>query len=197
MKRLFIFLALILFSGHLFAQVKVRPGLRLGFNHSNISNTSLEGKLGPNAAVFADIRITDFYALQPEISYSRQGGKSTSLNSDDLIIDYISIGVPSKFFIVPNQGLHLILGPSLDFDFDNNFINLINENNDSEVTPFDLSILMGIGFEFDFGLILEVRYKQGLLNIDLFDEFFFSDDYYDSTTLNNVFQIGIAYKFQL
>ncbi len=56
---------------------------------------------------------------------------------------------------------------------------------------------MGIGYEFDFGLILEVRYKQGLLNIDLFDDLFFTDDYYDGTTLNNVFQIGIAYKFQL
>jgi len=197
MKRLLILFALILFSGHLFAQVKVRPGLRLGINHSNISNTNLNGKLGPNAAVFADIRFTDFYALQPEIMYSRQGGKSTSLNSDDLSIDYMSIGVASKFFIAPNKGLHLILGPSLDFDFDNNIINLINDNNDSEVTPFDLSVFMGIGYEFDFGLILEVRYKQGLLNIDLFDDFFFTDDYYDGTTLNNVFQIGIAYKFQL
>lgn len=197
MKGLLFFLALTLFTSHLFAQVKVQPGVRLGINYSNISNTNLDGKLGPNAAVFAAIRFTDFYTLQPEIMYSRQGGKSRSMVSDDLSIDYMSIGVASKFFIVPSQGIHLILGPSLDFDFDNNFINLINDTNDSEVTPFDLSIFMGIGYEFDFGLILEVRYKQGLLNIDLFDDFFFSDDYQDSTTLNNVLQIGVAYKFQL
>lgn len=195
-KQSMLFLAFVLFASQTIAQARVRPGVRLGINHSNISNTGLDGKLGPNVAVFADIRFTDFYALQPEIMYSRQGGKSIASNSRDLNIDYLSIGVANKFYVVPNRGLHFILGPSLDFDLENNIINLINETNDSEVTPFDFSIFMGIGYEFDFGLIVEARYKQGLLSIDLFDDIFYEYDDYGDTALNNVFQIGIAYKFQ-
>lgn len=196
LKQSMLFLAFILFSSQATAQVRVRPGVRLGINHANISNTGLDGKLGPNVAVFADIRFTDFYALQPEIMYSRQGGKSITSNSRDLTIDYLSIGVANKFYVVPNRGLHFILGPSLDIDLENNIISLINETNDSEVTPIDFSVFMGIGYEFDFGLVLEARYKQGLLSIDLFDDIFYEYDDNRDTTLNNVFQIGIAYKFQ-
>lgn len=196
MKKILTLFLFFIFSTLVFAQKKIRPGLRLGFNISNISNTTLEEKVGGNAGIFMDIRFSEFYAMQPELIYSRQGGKSAFENTEDLNINYLSIGLLNKFYIIPRQGLHLILGPSFDFDFENNIINLINGSNDSEVTPFDLSILMGIGYEFDFGLILEARYKQGLLNIDLFRDSFDSD-FYDGeeNTLNTVFQFGLAYKF--
>ena len=196
MKNTGAILVFLMISTLAFTQTKIRPGVRLGINVASISNTSLEGKVGPNAAVFADIRFAEFYALQPEIMYSRQGGKSTFENGEDLNINYLSIGLANKFYVIPNQGLHFILGPSFDFDFENNIINLINESNNSEVTPFDLSIFMGIGYEFDFGLILEMRYKQGLLDIDLFNSDF-DAGFYDGegNTLNTVFQFGAAYKF--
>ncbi|WP_282159842.1 porin family protein [Ulvibacterium marinum] len=198
MNKVFFGLLLFLFSGMTYAQTNIRPGIRLGFNSANISNTNLDNKIGPNAAVFVDFRFSRHYSLQPEIMYSRQGGKSNIRTNEDLDIDYLSFGVVNKFFVAPNQGLHLILGPSLDFDFENNLINVINETNDSDVTPLDLSFFFGIGYEFDFGLILEARYKQGLLDIDLFDEDFESDFYRgEGNTLNNVFQFGVAYKFDL
>ena len=198
MNRIILLSILFLFSGIIYAQTKIRPGIRLGFNSANISNTTLDNKIGLNAAVFADFRFSRFYALQPEIMYSRQGGKSNIRTNEDLDIDYLSVGVVNKFFVAPNQGLHLILGPSLDFDFENNLINVINDSNDSDITPFDLSFFFGIGYEFDFGLILEARYKQGLLDIDLFDEDFESEFYSgEGNTLNNVFQFGVAYKFDL
>ena len=196
MKYTLVIIGFLLTATCAFAQVKVRPGLRLGLNISNISNSTLDDKIGPNAAVFADIRLASFYALQPELVYSRQGGKSTIQNTEDLQVDYLSIGLSSKFYLIPNQGLHLFFGPSLDFDFENNIINLINDNNDSDVTPFDFSLFFGIGYEFDFGLILEARYKQGLLDIDLFNDDF-NSDFYDGegNTFNTVFQFGVAYKF--
>ncbi len=198
MNKIFLLSLFLLFSGITYAQTKIRPGIRLGFNSANISNTTLDSKIGLNAAVFADFRFSRHYSLQPEIMYSRQGGKSNIRTNEDLDIDYLSVGVVNKFFVAPNQGFHLILGPSLDFDFENNVINVINESNDSDVTPFDLSFFFGIGYEFDFGLILEARYKQGLLDIDLFDEDFNSDFYRgEGNTLNNVFQFGVAYKFDL
>jgi hypothetical protein len=54
----------------------------------------------------------------------------------------------------------------------------------------------GIGYEFDFGLALELRYKQGLIDLDFND----SGEYGGNTEenqLNRVFQIGLAYKFKM
>ncbi|WP_291864457.1 porin family protein [Maribacter sp.] len=195
MKKVIVVLLFFVFSIEAFSQSKVRPGIRLGLNSANISNTNLEDKIGLNGAVFADIRFTDFYALQPEIAFSSQGGES-SFNGEDLNVNYISIAAVSKFFVIPKQGLHFIVGPSIDIDFDNNLINIVNDTNNSDVTPIDLALFFGIGYEFPFGLIIEARYKQGLINIDLFDDFF-DDNQENNTSLNTVFQVGIAYKFKI
>lgn len=197
MKKVLVVLLFLVFSISSFSQSKVRPGIRLGFNSANISNTNLEDKIGLNGAIFADIRFGKFYALQPEIAFSSQGGES-SFNGGDLNINYISIALANKFYVVPKAGLHFIVGPSIDLDFDNNFINIVNDTDDSDVTPIDLALFFGIGYEFPFGLTIEARYKQGLINIDLFDDFFYdSDDSNGNPSLNNVFQVGLAYKFKI
>ena len=59
----------------------------------------------------------------------------------------------------------------------------------------------GIGYDFPFGLSVEARYKQGIIDYDDgFSEFGDSsdpyyDDNYDKNNLNGVFQIGVSYKF--
>jgi len=195
MKHSILFIVCILFSSLALAQTKTSFGMRLGLSQSNISNTDLENRIGGNAAFFFEARFNDKYALQPEIMFSRQGAKSSNLNANDFRVDYLSIGLANKLFIIPNVGLHFLAGPSLDFDFENNPVNVINGNSDSNVTPFDLSIFGGIGYEFPFGLILEARYKQGLIETDLFD-FGFSSNGIDTNEAFNVsFQYSIAYKF--
>jgi hypothetical protein len=114
---------------------------------------------------------------------------------EDLDIHYISLGVANKFFISPNIGLHFVLGPTLDINTETGPINVINGNADFDITPIDLAFFGGIGYEFPFGLILEARYKQGLLDVDAFND---SGEYtpnYDDNHLNAVFQFGAAYKF--
>lgn len=201
MKKVIVVLLFFVFSIAGFSQSKVRPGIRLGINSANISNSNLEDKIGLNGAIFADIRFSDFYALQPEIAFSSQGGES-SFNGEDLNINYISIALANKFYVIPKKGLHFIVGPSIDVDFENNFINVVNDTDDSDVTPVDLALFFGIGYEFPFGLIIEARYKQGLINIDLFDDFFYDydadgNDDSGNPSLNNVFQVGLAYKFKI
>ncbi len=197
MKNYRIIFVFVLFSSIAFAQTKKSFGLRLGVNYSNISNTGLDARIGGNGALFFEARFSDKYALQPELMFSSQGGKASNTTNEDLRIDYLSVGLANKFFIIPNAGLHLVAGPSFDMDFENNPIRLINGNNDSNVTPFDLSVFGGIGYEFPFGLILEARYKQGLIEIDLFDFDIFSDstDRDRNEAFNGTFQYSIAYKF--
>ncbi|MFK7812845.1 MAG: porin family protein [Maribacter sp.] len=193
MKPSKIFFVFVLVSSISFAQSKKSFGLRLGINSSNISNSNFDSRIGGNIAFFFESRVSDVYALQPELMYSSQGAKASNATNQNLKIDYLSIGLANKFFIIPNVGLHLLAGPSFDIDFENNPFKLINGNNDSEVTPFDVSLFGGIGYEFPFGLILEARYKQGLIEIDLFD--FDTDSSFNDEAFNVTFQYTIAYKF--
>lgn len=195
MKNLFAFCIVILMGHMSFGQTKIQPGIRLGFNSSKISNSDFDSRSGINAAAFVEIRFNERYGLQPEIVFSSQGGNSNNSAINDLPIDYLSLSIANKLYLIPGAGLHLIAGPSFDFDFDNNPINLINDNTDSEVSPFDFSVFGGIGYEFDFGLALEVRYKQGLLELDAFDFFDVNEDFDNDNAFNVVYQFGIAYKF--
>ncbi|MBR9757918.1 MAG: PorT family protein [Algicola sp.] len=205
MKKALLLFAFVTVSLTAFSQIKVRPGVRVGVNQSKITNTTLDSKLGLNAAIFANIQFSDLYALQPEIGYSNQGGtyKNNNNHEENFNLHYVSIAVANKFFPFKDMGLHFIAGPSLDFNFENNWVNLINDNSDSDITPFDLALFAGIGYEFPFGLSIEARYKQGLIDLDTFNDvshFDNNDPYYyynedNENQLNAVFQLAIAYKF--
>lgn len=206
MKKSLFILALLLMSLTSFSQVSFRPGVRVGANYSSISNTVSDSKMGLNAAVFGALKLTQFYTLQPEIGYSNQGADRnfTGGNDKNFDIHYVSIAVANKFFPIKDLGLHFIVGPSLDFNFDDNWINLINDDGESDITPIDFSLFAGIGYEFPFGLAIEFRYKQGFIDMDIWDDAYFASTYYeydyyieenDRNQLNSVFQLGLAYKF--
>ncbi|SHI61320.1 porin family protein [Pseudozobellia thermophila] len=179
-----------------FSQNKASFGFRAGLNSSKITNTSLHSKQGIYAGALIDVRFTERYALQPELVYSNQGGRSKGNSDNDLRINYITVGVANKVFVDDHHRFHLIFGPSLDFNFDDNFVNLVNDTGTSKATFFDLALFGGLGYEFDSGLIIEGRFKQGLINVDLFNEDF-NSEFYDNkgATLNALFQFGLAYKF--
>ncbi|MFH6602754.1 porin family protein [Maribacter algicola] len=191
-KIFFLILALSFLS---FVQAQVRPGVKLGLNSSNVSNTRLDSKSGLYIGAFVKIPVSDYYALQPELLYSSQGGKSNSDEYGDLNINYFSIGIPNKFYVSPKNGFHFILGLGLDVNLKNNFVGLTNFDFDDEISPVDVVALGGIGFEFDFGLTLEARYKQGTISIDFLGE----NNLYEEpgSNLNGVFQFGASYKFKL
>lgn len=191
--RKILIITLSLWSAGILAQGKTKLALRAGVNNAKILNSNLHTKTDLYAGLALAVQFTETYALQPEITYSRQGGQSETSSLEDININYISIGVANKIF-TKDQGFHFILGPSLDFNFDDNFINLINEDGDNfKVTPIDISLFGGIGYEFSFGLALELRYKQGLIDLDFNDdgEYGNSDE---NNQLNRVVQVGAVYK---
>ncbi|SMG10205.1 porin family protein [Arenibacter troitsensis] len=197
MKKLLLTSLLLTISYTIFAQSKSQLGVRMGLNNAKVLNSGLDNKSGLYTGLFLAVRLTDSYTMQPEIIYSNQGGKASYRNGEDLNINYVSIALANKFFVSKNQGFHFILGPSLDINFDDNFINLINDNGANlEITPIDLAVFGGIGYEFDFGLALELRYKQGLIDLDFNDSGEYGGNA-EENQLNRVFQIGLAYKFNM
>ncbi|MGI9552101.1 MAG: porin family protein [Aurantibacter sp.] len=178
------------------AQAKVRPGLKSGLNVSSISNLDLDNTSGIYAGAFAHIRFSEIYTMQLELLYSAQGGKANTIGESDLEFDYILFSMANKLFVSKKMGFHFIVGPSLELNLDSNRLEYDDGEwiwNDDSPTRFDIAIFAGIGYEFNFGLILEARYKQGFLDVADFVNNL--DDDLSDKSLNSMFQIGAAYKF--
>jgi len=205
------------------AQVTFRPGLRAGANFSHFTDGSdyyyyYNGSNDNNSADFkskADfyigfygaLKLTRYYTLQPEITYSRQGSKfETSYreeiynensgtvtyrnvtNSGQLDVSYLSIAVINKFTFTEKFNLHI--GPTLDFVVDKGGSLLRSDNYyyDGDPTDVDLAFVAGVGFNFTKNFGIEARVKKGIVPV--------IDTYNDSHT-NVVFSAGATYTFDL
>ncbi|MBU2951271.1 PorT family protein [Tamlana agarivorans] len=178
-----------------YAQRKSTFGLRTGVNLSEVSKADLETKTGFYFSLMGHFKFTQFYALQPEIGYSLQGGQSESNSEANLDIHYITLSLANKFFI-KGSGFHLVVAPGFDFDADDTLIGLYNDVEGNNVSFIDLNIALGIGYEFKNGLGVEARYKQGA--IDVFSgtfNSFESEKLSEETQLNSTIQLGVFYKF--
>ncbi|MCK0132104.1 PorT family protein [Flavobacteriaceae bacterium F08102] len=176
------------------AQGKSSLALRMGLNNAKILHTELHTKSDIYAGLALSVKLSEMYVLQPEITYLRQGGKSKRSTANDITINYISIGLTNKLF-TQSQRFHFMLGPSLAFNYDDNLFYLTNDSAEKfKITPIDLCIMGGVGFNLGTGIDIECRYKQGLIDLDFKD-----DGAYGSSTeraqLNKVIQIGINYTF--
>lgn len=196
---------------HSNAQVTFKPGVKSGVVFSRLTNIDSDFKTGFYLGGQFAIKFNEVYTLQPEIVYSQQGAKEkkyTLMNNDydpDILnenfsvnysIDYLSLAVINKFSF--GTGFHLIAGPSLDFKVNDNFDS--NLFHDSPI-GFDFGIIGGVGYSFSNGLSFDARFKQGLVDI-------YGNNYntnidnnnngnYDEVVLNQSFQIGLSYSFDM
>ncbi|MGK4568423.1 porin family protein [Flavobacterium sp. 3HN19-14] len=172
------------------AQSKFRPGIKAGLSLSKFTDV-------PDTSYKSDfyvggefgIKLTKFYTLQPEVVYSRQGA---IVNDYKFSMDYLSLVVYNKFNF---QGFFVGVGPSVDFLLNDNFGQ--NGDNDAPI-GLDLSLHAGIGYTFPIGLTVEARIKQGMVDIfgnDYYDDYY--DDYDYRNILNQSFQIGVSYTFDI
>tara|TARA_R110002012_G_scaffold322083_1_gene554864 strand:+ start:39813 stop:40427 length:615 start_codon:yes stop_codon:yes gene_type:complete len=200
MKNLLFILAITCVINLSFSQSEKGIGIRAGANISTLTNSDLDAKTNVYLGVFYQVRFSELYALQPELGYSNQGGITKENNP--VYIEYITLGATNKFFIAPAQGLYISITPGFDFDIDDTFFGISNSDDNlfdgNDATFIDFSISFGLGFELKNGLSFDARYKQGL--IDVYSDAFHSFDselYEAKNQFNAVFQIGIAYKFNL
>lgn len=204
MKKIILSLALIIAGTTAFSQATFKPGVRTGVNFANVSNLDSETKTDFYFGGFLEMQLAEIYALQPEITYSRQGAKSKASEGRDLELQYVGLSVINKFSPIPDVGLHFLIGPGIDVKVGDNIENDYSGyyySYSDDTAPIDITFIGGIGYDFPFGLSVEARYKQGIIDYDDgFSEFGDSsdpyyDEDYDENNLNGVFQIGVSYKF--
>jgi hypothetical protein len=197
MKKL-TFLFLVLISGLSFAQVTFNPGIRAGLNlakftqsdngiynwfdensdpyYSNYQKEETDFIADFYVGFFGNIRFTKFYALQPEINYSRQGSKIRVANETyEPKISYLSLQIVNKFYF---QKFNIHVGPSIDFALEDNGFNPSNN--------VDLGFLLGVGYDITNNFGIEARVKKGIVEVAYSG---------DENRTNVLLQAGVYYTF--
>lgn len=178
----------------------VKFGAKAALNIATLSgddeNTS--SYTGFQVGGFAEIKVSEKFAVQPELMYSAQGGKEKGVenyNGTDYDVTaiyklgYINIPVMAKFyvaksfsleagpqigFLVSAKGEAKVLGTSTEVDIKDS------------VKAVDFGLNLGAGYDFTNKFSAGLRYNFGLSNIN--DE--------DSSEIKNgVFSVSLGYKF--
>ncbi|SFN40877.1 Outer membrane protein beta-barrel domain-containing protein [Chryseobacterium oleae] len=193
MKNLF--LALTLASGSFaFAQEKsskssVAVGLKSGLNISTVSSSASKSKAGFYGGFFVNFSISSSISIQPEVLYNGLGAKKAADTDLKSNLDYISVPVMFQYRVIPQ--LFLEAGPQFSFlvNAKYNFPSSVNAKD--VVKTFDFGLGLGTGYYFTHNFGLTARYFAGITNI--IEE---GAPVNTSKGRNNVFQIGLVYKFK-
>lgn len=181
------------------------------FTNSGDVSEDLDYNLAPQAGAYINIPFGKYFALQPELNYSRMGSKESSYatetepgtyfakHTNQTVLDYITLPVMLKFY--PAKGFNIEAGPQLGYNIyakniDSNFKSTVNGPEKIEVktdiqddlNELDFGVNFGIGYELqDTGLNFGARYYMGVTNI--------VKDSEDREVKNNGFTVGVGYSF--
>lgn len=181
MKKKLLALALLIATTTAFSQVTFKPGVRAGLNYASIANIDNSSKAAFYAGLFGELRLGNLYALQPEITYSQQG-------AEDVDLDYLAVRFTNKFyFFGEDMPIFILISPGFDVNLHGSTQSYSSGYSTGVSFESDLSISGGVGYDFPFGLGIEARYKQGIIDA--------LNTSNPDGRLNSVIQIGVLYKF--
>ena len=178
-----------------FAQSKLTPGIRAGWTMSTVANMGGDYRTNFYIGLQLPVNFTNFYTLQPEVNYSRQGVNdiqiydfnSESIRTTNLTLDYIDINAISKFKL---NKITLQAGPGIAF---------LANSSIPDLAEADIIFNLGIGIQITNRLGVEARWKPGIIDIN--EDFLLWDRNSEISYLNdgylrnNVFQIGAYFTF--
>jgi hypothetical protein len=165
----------------------VKFGAKAGLNISNV--TGLEGnssKVGIALGAIAEFKVSDKFAVQPEVLFSTQGAKSTGGSTN---LSYLNIPVMAKYYIADKFSLEA--GPQIGFLLSAKAKNdAVSMDMKEYFKSTDFGFNFGAGYDVAKNIEVGVRYTTGLSNI--FKE---NEENGDKKVRNSNFAIALAYKF--
>ncbi len=198
MKKIFLTAAAVFAISFANAQ-DVKFGAKAGLNMSNFGGDVEDNsmKIGFQVGGFAEIKVSEKFAIQPELLYSAQGAKSEYTYEDyDLDTNtyfdvteksttklaYLNIPVMAKYYVT--EGLSLEAGPQIGF-----LMSAKEDNVDIKelLNSTDFAFNVGAGYDVTENINLGLRYSIGLSNI--------AKDLGDEKINNTNFAFALGYKF--
>lgn len=216
-KGLFLVFLMLLAFTQADAQVTFRPGIRAGVNMSHftqgdysytneyyfdvngnyipyVNDSEFTNKTGFYVGFYGALRLTKYYTLQPEVTYSNQGStyrapvpmaspqfgyyNNNNYYPRKLDVSYLSVALVNKFTF--NDKFNVHLGPTIDFVVDRNY---------PVYNDVDLAFTLGAGYNFNSNFGIEARVKKGIVPA--------INDNSGGDHTNVVFSFGATYTFNV
>jgi hypothetical protein len=173
MKKLIVCFALFVACSNLFAQETgfgIKGGLNLSTLNFDDADATYESSTGYHLGIFVRGKF-DKVAIQPEFLLYTQNGdiKSSAFGTAQERFTYFTIPVMVKFY--PVGGLNLQVGPQFGFLIDgerkyDTVFGSGTEDIKDHYKSSDVSVSLGAGYDFDFGLGIDARYNLGVKDIN-------------------------------
>ncbi|MFI3265959.1 MAG: porin family protein [Rikenellaceae bacterium] len=174
MKKLLLSIfALCAISSISFAQ-DFRFGPKVGVSMSSLSIDDIEGydldkdmRTSLQFGVFTKVQLSPWIALQAEVLYSMQGAKLKWKDEDNsysskMKLNYITIPILAKLYMY--EGVFFEAGPQVAFLVKKDADGALADQ-DIDYRTTDLDIALGLGYEFDMGLMVGGRYNIGAIDV--------------------------------
>ncbi|PIF31190.1 outer membrane protein with beta-barrel domain [Flavobacterium sp. 9] len=191
MKRIILAAMAVMVFGFVNAQ-KTRFGVKGGLNVTTFAegyNYNAKSLVGFQVGGFAEIKVIERLAIQPEVLFSTQGAKQElGMTKFDSKLNYINVPVLAKFYITKQFTVEA--GPQLGF-----LVSAKQDGHDAKdgYKSVDTGFNFGAGYNFTDNVSVNLRYTLGLSNIGDYDAKDFNE-YIDSPK-NSVLALTLGYKF--
>jgi long-subunit fatty acid transport protein len=209
MKKIFLSAVAVLAFGFTNAQ-GVKFGAKAALNVSTLTGDveNVSSLLGFQVGGFAEIKLSEKFAVQPELMYSTQGAKSSYTESSGGAslkleskskLSYLNIPVMAKYFVTPKFSLEFgpqigfLMSAKQDISSTGTFGGVSVSESESidikdKTSSVDFSINFGTGYDFTENLTVGLRYNLGLTNVvDIKDS--------KDSIKNGVLSVSLGYKF--
>ena len=208
MKKIILSAVAVLAFGFTNAQ-EVKFGAKAALNVASLTGDveGVSSLIGFQIGGFAEIKLSEKFAFQPELMYSAQGGKSSVSedfgdgdsfkDEDEFKFSYLNIPLMAKYYVAKSFSLEA--GPQIGFllsakdewtsseTFEGETDSVSGSEDIKEFTnSVDFGINFGAGYDFTEKLSAGLRYNLGLSNINKEG---------DDSTKNGVFSVSVGYKF--
>jgi hypothetical protein len=178
---------------------RVRVGVAGGFNFADAvdaynSNYSTSGITAFHVGLTLDVPIAYPVSFAPEVLYSQKGYSATTTDGNfTQRSNFIDVPLLAKFRLSPN--FNFVIGPQVSFPisttntYDNGFDVTAKEHYSTTTDRTVLDGVIGVGFDINPNVELRARYTIDFQETD-------DNAYYVPGYRNEVFQLGIGFKFQ-
>lgn len=188
MKNIILAIAVIAFSTA-GAQAQTSFGLKGGMTSSNLKisdgnlGISLSSKIGFYAGAFAEVGVSENFAVQPEVLYALLGAQAKFMGATSkLDLSYVNIPVLAKY---KSSGFSVFAGPQIGILVSAKDTDGGSSKDDYNSTDF--SGVFGAGYTTMSGFGIDARYQLGFGNI-------VKDTGGAGTVKSNAFYFGVHYK---
>lgn len=207
MKKNILIVAAVMIFGLANAQT-AKFGIKGGMNISDWAGDTegldAKSKIGFNIGGFAEIKLTDKFAIQPEILYSAQGMRLDDFETEldevgivtaDINFNFSYINIPVMFKYYAAEKFNIEAGPQIGILTSAKLKTKVEGYGSSDLDvkdnfeSVDFGLNFGAGYDFTDHFFANVRYNIGLSNIVK------TEEGEDAKVKNSVFSLNVGYKF--